>query len=162
MKTSNNWSILTLMILLAANADASESMCGSRESVIFNCDLGRSVASLCMSRISGLSVYRKGTSKKLELVLNERRNGRGALFFLSNTQYAGGYESHIRFSNDNVTYILYDKSVKTDDGPEASAGIVIYEKGRKLANLVCENDASISAATYEVMRKEGYTAIKEK
>jgi hypothetical protein len=162
MKITISWFMISLINLFGANAYASENMCIGGESELFNCDLGRSAASLCMSRTSGLLVYRKGAPKKLELVLSERRYGGGTLFLLSNTQYAGGYESHIRFSNRSVTYLLYDKSVKTDGGPEASAGIVVYEKGQKLANLICENDASFSAKAYEAMRTEDYQPIKAK
>jgi hypothetical protein len=50
--------------------------------------------------------------------------------------------------------------VKRDNGPEASAGIVVYNEGQKIANLSCENNASISAEAYEAMRQEDFNAIQ--
>ncbi|WP_158940297.1 hypothetical protein [Burkholderia sp. S171] len=50
--------------------------------------------------------------------------------------------------------------MKTDNGPEASVGIVVYKKGKKIANLSCENNASISAEAYEAMRQEDFNAIQ--
>jgi len=87
---------------LAANANASPSMCLNGENIIFNCGLKGTLASLCISRTNSLLAYRKGNPGKLELVLDENRFGTGAVFLLSNAQYAGGYESHIRFKRQSL------------------------------------------------------------
>jgi hypothetical protein len=160
VKIESRWFLVPFVGFLAANANASPSMCLDGENTIFNCELKGAVASLCISRTNDLLAYRKGTPGKLELVLDEKRFGTGTVFLLSNAQYAGGYESHIRFSNGSVTYLLYDKSVKRDNGPEASVGIVVYNEGQKIANLSCENNASISAEAYEAMRQEDFNAIQ--
>ena len=71
-----------------------------------------------------------------------------------------GDTNRISDSNGRVTFLLYNKSVKTDNGPEASAGIVVHKKGQKIANLSRENNVSISAEAYEAMRQEDFNAIQ--
>lgn len=135
-----------------------EGLCISRETVIFNCELEKSIASLCQSRDEGTLIYRSGTSRRLAMELSDSSKKK-SVFFLSSIPYAGGAEAHIRFSRSSYTYYLYDKTVKAREGPEFSAGIAIYKGKRKISDLSCRNDASIYAAGYESVTRESYRSI---
>lgn len=47
----------------------------------------------------------------------------------------------------------------TDEGPDFSAGIVVYRKSKRIADLTCNNDASIHQEAYEQMPTEAYRDI---
>lgn len=136
-----------------------EGLCEARETVIFNCELPKSVSSLCRSNDSGVLAYRNGVNGKLNLKISEGSGKKGRVFYFSNTPYSGGGEAHIRFTRSGYTYYLYDKTVKSDDGPISSAGVVIFKGDEKIANLVCSNDASIREAGYRAITKEAYRSI---
>ncbi|WP_322015971.1 hypothetical protein [Paraburkholderia sp. J12] len=154
--------IAALIINLAAATVAhAEGMCKSGELTIFNCALSKSISSLCQSSDKGVLTYRNGIDREVRFELSNKGNQNSPVFFFSNTPYAGGGEAHIRFSNQEYTYYLYDKTIKTDEGPTFSAGIVIYKKN-KISNLVCSNDASIHEEAYQSMTKEAYRSIGAK
>jgi hypothetical protein len=73
VKIESRWFLVPFVGFLAANANASPSMCLDGENTIFNCELKGAVASLCISRTNDLLAYGKGTPGKLELVLDEKR-----------------------------------------------------------------------------------------
>ncbi|MCG5074704.1 hypothetical protein [Paraburkholderia tagetis] len=136
-----------------------EGLCEAGETVIFNCELPKSVSSLCQSENDGVLTYRNGANGKLNLKLSDKGRGKGRVFYFSGTPYAGGGEAHIRFLKSGYTYYLYDKAVKTGDGQEFSAGVVIYKASGRVANLVCNNDASIHETAYHEITKEAYQSI---
>jgi hypothetical protein len=49
-----------------------------------------------------------------------------------------------------------------DDGPRDSAGIIVLKGDKTIFDLVCENNASISSAAYDVIRTEDLTDIKSR
>ena len=149
-------SVVGIVSVVAARA---EGLCNTKETVIFNCELKNSVSSLCQSTENGSMTYRNGSDGKIKLQVSDNKKNKENVFFFSNTPYAGGGEAHIRFSRLNYTYYLYDKVIKVDDGPEISAGIVVYKKTKKISNLVCNNDASIRASAYRSIYKEKYQSI---
>jgi hypothetical protein len=152
--------ILALLIAFAAMVPAhAESLCILREIVIFNCELKKSTASLCKSDENGALTYRSGSNSKVNMQLSDTGKGKGSVFFFSDAPYAGGGEAHIRFSRAAYTYYLYDKTVKTTEGPEFSAGIAIYKGQRKISNFACENDASIRAEAYKSITRESFQLI---
>lgn len=152
--------VLAVGIVVAPFSRA-EGMCGAAEKVIFNCELQKATASLCESFDSVLS-YRNGTSSKMILEVSDSGSLREKVFYFSNTPYAGGGESHVRFSRGGYTYYMYDKTVKTDDGPVSSAGVVVYQNDKKMGNLICNNDASIRQAGYRDIAREEYKDIDSK
>jgi hypothetical protein len=137
-------------------------MCSVGERVLFTCNFKSSTASLCLGADGKFTIYRKSSARKLELSIKENHLQKVPVFWLSNTQYAGGFESHIRFFNRNVIYFLYDKSIKMDDGPRDSAGIIVLKGDKIIADFVCESNASISSAAYDVIRTEDFTDIKSR
>jgi hypothetical protein len=154
--------IISLINLVAISNLQAEGMCKGREMVIFNCETKKSVSSLCESKESGVLSYRNGVAGKINLELSDNGIRRGQIFYFSSTPYAGGGEAHIRFARSGYAYYLYDKSIKTEDGPAFSAGIVVYRGERKISSLVCKNDASIRQNAYNDITKEDYRGIESK
>jgi hypothetical protein len=151
---------LVSIIGFSATAIAhAEGLCTIKETVIFNCELRKSVSSLCQSAENGVIIYRNGVGGKIILQVSDDEKNERDVFYFSNTPYAGGGEAHIRFARLGYTYYLYDKTVKTDEGPTFSAGIVIYKGERKISNLTCNNDASIRESAYRSITKEAYRSI---
>jgi hypothetical protein len=136
-----------------------EGLCQAGETAIFNCELPKSVSSLCQAGDNGILTYRNGVNGKINLKISDEGETKGRVFYFSSTPYAGGGEAHVRFSRSHYTYYIYDKAMKTDDGPVFSAGVVIYKDGGKVANLVCSNDASIRESAYHTLTKEAYRSI---
>lgn len=151
---------LTLLASTIASTCQAASQCQKNESLIFNCITRHSRASLCESKKDETLVYRATSQGKLRLQISEPN--KGSIFFLSSTPYAGGGEAHIRFSNADYTYYLYDKTIKSDDGPIFSSGIVIYHHAKRISNLICSNDASIHQKAYGRITSEPYIDIQSK
>lgn len=149
-------SILTFVSAAAAHA---EGLCTTKETAIFNCELEKSASSLCQSTENGTLIYRNGIDGRINLQISDNKKSKKDVFYFSNTPYAGGGEAHIRFSRFGYTYYLYDRTVKTDEGPTFSAGIVIYKGKKKISNLTCNNDASIREVAYQLITKEAYRSI---
>jgi hypothetical protein len=155
--------IITLIVnLTIAITTHAEGMCKLGELTIFNCELPKSTSSLCQSTDSSALTYRNGVGGKIHFELSSNDNKSAPVFYFSNIPYSGGGEAHVRFSNQEYTYYLYDKTIKTDEGPTFSAGIVIYKKQDKISNLVCGNDASIHESAYQSITRETYRSIGAK
>ena len=155
--------IVTLIVnLITATIAQAEGMCKSGEVALFNCRLSKSISSLCQSADNRILTYRNGMDGKVRFELSDNDNKNSTAFYFSNTSYAGGGEAHIRISNQEYEYYLYDRTIKADEGPTFSAGIVIYKKLNKIADLVCNNDASILESAYQSITKEAYRPIGAK
>ncbi|CAG9255541.1 conserved exported hypothetical protein [Burkholderia diffusa] len=149
-------SVLAFVSMVAAHA---EGLCTTKEVAIFNCELKKTVSSLCQSTENGTLTYRNGINGKINLQISDGKGIKRGVFYFSSVPYAGGGEAHIRFSRLGYTYYLYDRTVKTDEGPTFSAGIAIYRGERKISNFICNNDASIRAGAYQSITKEDYRSI---
>lgn len=154
--------ISTLIIGGMHLISSAEGLCTNTESALFNCDLQNGTASLCESNNDGALTYRNGTRSEINLEISDVGKCGGKVFYLSDVSYAGGGEVHIRFQNEKYSYFLYDRTVKTEDGPEFIAGIVVYREDKKIANLLCKNDASIKQGAYLRINREKYKTIQEK
>ena len=148
--------IISLALTMSVHA---EGLCAAKETAIFNCEIRKSISSLCQSKENGILTYRNGFDGKISLQISGNNESKRDVFYFSSRPYAGGGETHIRFSRLGYTYYLYDKTVKTDEGPTFSAGIVVYKGEKKISNLVCDNDASIRADAYQSIARESYRAI---
>ncbi|MGF6853908.1 hypothetical protein [Paraburkholderia sp. CI3] len=122
-------SVLIIGLVSAMGAHA-EGLCTINETAIFNCELEKSVSSLCQSTENGTLTYRNEVDGKINLQISDSKRKKKDVFYFSNTPYAGGGEAHIRFSRLGYTYYLYDRTIKTDEGPTFYAGIAVY-KGKK-------------------------------
>ncbi|WP_157650077.1 hypothetical protein [Burkholderia ubonensis] len=148
--------ILSLASIVTAHA---EGMCTEKETVIFNCELEKTISSLCQSTESGALTYRNGSDGRIGFQISDSKRIKKDVFYFSNIPYAGGGEAHIRFSRLGYTYYLYDKTIRSDEGPTFSAGIVVYRGGKKISNISCNNDASIREKAYQAIAREKYRSI---
>jgi hypothetical protein len=137
-------------------------LCEKGEEMIFNCKLPKSDSSLCRSDSGDVLTYRNGRKRKINLEISDAGEAMGRIFYFSNTPYAGGGETHIRFTSSNYTYFIYNKTITTDDGPVFSAGVVIYQGGDQISNLVCSNNASIREDAYRAITREAYRSVGAK
>lgn len=150
---------VSILAFVSAAAAHAEGLCTTKETAIFNCELEKFASSLCQSTENGTLTYRNGIDRKINLRISDNKKSKKDVFYFSNTPYAGGGEAHIRFSQFDYTYYLYDRTIKTDEGPTFSAGIVIYKGKKKISNLTCNNDASIREGAYQSITKEAYRSI---
>ncbi|MCC8392454.1 hypothetical protein LJ656_07625 [Paraburkholderia sp. MMS20-SJTR3] len=148
--------IISLVAPVAAHA---EGLCTAKETAIFNCELEKSISSLCQSTENGALTYRNGSDGNINLQISHSSGITKDIFYFSNARYAGGGEAHIRFSRQGYTYYLYDKTIKTEEGPTFFAGIVVYKGRKKISNRVCNNDASIREKAYQGIVREEYESI---
>ncbi|WP_413188505.1 hypothetical protein [Paraburkholderia sacchari] len=79
--------VIGLGLMMWARA---EGLCETNETVIFNCELPKSVSSLCRSSDNGVLTYRNGADGKLNLKISDKDEKKGGIFYFSNTPYAGG------------------------------------------------------------------------
>ncbi|MBR8292792.1 hypothetical protein KDW63_01235 [Burkholderia cenocepacia] len=158
MKISRTVPIVVVNFAMAIAAHA-EGLCTVEETVVFNCELEKSISSLCQTKGSGVLVYRNGNDGKINLEIYGGNGVGRDVFYFSNTSYAGGGEAHIRFSRFGYAYYLYDRTIKTEGGPTFSAGIVVYKGRKRISNLMCNNDASIREEAYREIAREKYRPI---
>ncbi|HDR9046112.1 TPA: hypothetical protein QDA94_000302 [Burkholderia vietnamiensis] len=147
--------IIGLVVTVSVRA---EGQCAVKETLIFNCELAKSTSSLCKSTENGVLTYRNRSDGKINLQISDKKR-RKNVFYFSNTPYAGGGEAHIRFSRLGYTYYLYDRTIKADEGPASSAGIVVYKGEERISSLMCSNDASIHEEAYQAITREKYRSI---
>jgi hypothetical protein len=145
------------------------SLCTPAEDVIFQCDLKGKRLSLCASRDfstnGGTVQYRYGVPAKMELLYPETPQPARDRFFFSSTPYSGGGEAHIRFSNGDYDYILFDRTVRTAFGngpnnPEFTSGVVTRRKGTVVSRRLCSNNGAIVSKAYEALPKEEFEDIE--
>lgn len=120
--------ILSLAPIATAYA---EGMCTEKETVIFNCELEKTISSLCQSTESGTLTYRNGNDGRIGLQISDRKRIKKNVFYFSNIPYAGGGKAHMRFSRLGYTYYLYDKTIGSDEGSTFFAGIVVYREKKR-------------------------------
>jgi len=146
---------------LGATASHAETLnlCTSEETDVFHCHLKKIDISLCLSS-NGSFTYRAGRGKNIGLELSQKADGQN-IFFVSSVAFAGGGEGHIRFSNHDYTYFLFDRTVKSDDGPVFSSGITIYKKGKLISQSSCRNSASIHQDAHSKLSEEQYQDLPD-
>jgi hypothetical protein len=118
-----------------------DTLCEASETPFFSCEIGTRRVSVCGDG-SG-AVYRYGRPDTVEL--SSRR------LTFANQGYSGGGESQITARNDDYTYTVYDRTVRTsfgEDGnaPEFSSGLVVARGERVISSKTCKGESSVSAA----------------
>lgn len=160
MKKATVVNLGLMALLIYAGRSHSGTLCRATETLIFNCEMAKEVSSLCRAKANGTFTYRNGKPGEIKLEVASPPAGRTE-FRLSSAPYAGGGEAHIRFTRFRYTYILYDRTVKTADGPEFSAGVVVLKDGRMVSKKRCANDASILADAYELLPREEFHDLQD-
>lgn len=149
----------SLCVSWSGASSADNGLCSSSETVIFHCELANRTAAICQTKDSRSFIYRHARKSGIDLEVSGAGAEPKTRFYFSNTPYAGGGEAHIRFSRGKYDYYLYDRVVRHDDGPETSAGMVIYKARKRVSSLHCTNDASIHQNAYSDMETEAYEDI---
>jgi hypothetical protein len=146
-------------------------LCRKDEQVIFGCNLGKKVLSLCAS--SGpfsappAFQYRFGTLGHLELQFPDTPGPAKDHFWFSSTAYSGGGAAHIRFVNADYEYVLFDSTVRTNfskkgqHDPKFDAGVLIRHQGKFVSLRHCANDAAIHAMAYQQIPQEEFQYYDE-
>lgn len=124
----------------AAGAGTGNTLCEAGETSFFSCEIGAKRVSVCGAG-SG-AVYRYGTPGKVELT------SRSLTF--ANQGYSGGGESQLTATNDDYTYTVYDRTVRTSFGeggndPEFSSGLIVTRGGRVISSKMCKGGSSVDA-----------------
>jgi hypothetical protein len=135
------WPCLALLLattLHPAIARETPSHCGVNETIVFSCQTGERIVSLCASRDIGEGrgqlTYRFGRAGRVEMLFPP---------VAMNPQQAFTYQvlpkgDSVRFSNEGVTYVLFSE---IRPGTGDVEGVVVARPGRKPNLLTCRNGA---------------------
>ena len=163
--------LFTLTIFTIQTAPMAATLCTGEEQSLFNCTTKRKIISLCGSKLltkeEGYVQYKFGTRSKIDFHFPSEPSPQGRHFQLSSTAYAGGGKTHIKFSNENVEYIIFERTIKVDMDEKVncrtifSDGILVRKKGKEIVQYRCEGSDGIgvSAVAYEVLPTEFFRPI---
>jgi hypothetical protein len=75
--------VISLVNFIAISCAHAEGMCREGETIIFDCELQKSISSLCESKDAGVLSYRNGVTNKINLEISDGHAGKskGLLFF---------------------------------------------------------------------------------
>jgi hypothetical protein len=82
--------VISLVNFIAISCAHAEGMCREGETIIFDCELQKSISSLCESKDAGVLSYRNGVTNKINLEISDGDAGKVKVFYFSSTPYAGG------------------------------------------------------------------------
>ena len=162
MRQSISFALLLFFNITYATESPNNILCKVDETTLFNCNLAKKTASLCLKKRTNQIEYRMGTDAKKEFTFPKTLKNSIEQFKLSTTPYSGGGENRIRFSNGIYNYFIYDitktqKYISGDDSLQI-AGIAIYAKNKFIANLKCSNSgASITSPAFEILQRENFS-----
>jgi hypothetical protein len=157
--------------LVCAGALATETapkyLCKPEETVLFGCESGKKMISVCASHgfsaETGYVQYRIGTPARIELSYPETLTPAKGHFWYSFTGYSGGAEAHLRFGNQGVTYVVFDRTVRTNfvpgepNYPDMSEGVVVLQQGKKATKRLCTaSRGGIYGEGYEGVEREDF------
>jgi len=139
---------------LAVATAYAETLCTTDEVVLFSCNTGRRIISLCgsMKPVGPASYiqYRYGRPNQLELVYPTDKKPPGQLFKTDFTTYArGSMESNVSFAVGEYSYTIYANIIlgSSDDmnnappgeyGPHA--GVLVYRHEKVLKDIACRSE----------------------
>ena len=138
------------------------SHCTATETVIFSCQTGVKLVSVCASRnltpATGYLQYRFGTAgQPLELMLPTGEIHPRKAAYGVNVAYAGGGAAWLRFSRGSHAYVVYSGIGRW--GPNGATmekrGLAVENNGKLIANLKCTGK-SISELGPHWFTKAGY------
>lgn len=129
--------ILTCLLLSTIGASPvvqnQRSLCLANEETLFACPIASKQVAVCHD--GRLAIYRFGRRDAVELEIKSGRFARAG--------YSGGGESQIQFEKRGYSYVIFDRTVRTEfgtDGQNAadtSAGVLIRRDGQKVGTRFC-------------------------
>ena len=118
--------------------DVNKSLCKAGEAVVFSCNTGKKLISVCASENlaanAGYVQYRFGTKEKLELSFPDNEFHPGLYATGGNLMYSGGGGAYMRFNNGAYSYVVYSGIGK---GWEKQ-GVAVEKNGKLLSNIPCK------------------------
>lgn len=120
----------------AAHAGAAATHCTAGEKAVYNCAVGRKVASICLA--ASTVSYRYGPLGAPELQITS--NGKDGRVFQNRIMGSGGSsETAVRFVNGGYNYVVYveTRGALTDHANENSSAIEIDKGDATVATLTC-------------------------
>jgi hypothetical protein len=135
-----------LAVLTAARAaagTAENTLCGTDESVVFSCHVGKKIVSLCRPAAGEKAlVYRFGAPGLPELVFPESGHAGGPDFMRADAVRFGGGLTSVSFQRGEYRYSVYShvgRSEGPERTPEIEDGVLVLRNGRPLRRLVCDD-----------------------
>jgi hypothetical protein len=137
---------LSVNVASAQGDAAPRYLCQSNEKVVFGCTAGDKMLSLRASpkftSTSGYMQYRFGTPTKIELTYPEARKPPKGYFWHSSTLYSGGFDERVRFKNQGVQYLIFDRMIRTGfdeagNNPEMTSGVLLRIPGKQDTVRLC-------------------------
>lgn len=132
--------LLAVAATCTGPAALAQSLCSPSEKVLFSCEIGRKVLSVCGSRdlddTQGVMQYRFGTPDKLDLAYPEKPT-HPSKAFKSNRLYSAVEQAlimELSFKRGDVTYTVYREDIRG----KAGAGVTVNIKGKD-TDLKCKD-----------------------
>ena len=144
MKVLRLFSLTAALVALTAPAGAAETtLCGTDETVVFSCHVGKKIVSLCRPAAEEKSlVYRFGAAGRPELVFPESDRADGQGFTRSEAVRFGGGSTSVSFQRGEYRYSVYSQ-VGRGEGPERTPeiedGVLVLRDGKPLRRLICDD-----------------------
>ncbi len=132
-----------VMMVAGAATAAEDTLCGTDETVVFSCHVGKKIVSLCRP-VAGEKalVYRFGAPSRPELVFPESGHAGGPSFMRSDAVRFGGGSTSVSFQRGEYRYSVYSqvgRSEGPERTPEVEDGVLILRNGKPLRRLVCND-----------------------
>ncbi|QND86772.1 Uncharacterized protein ChrSV_4547 [Chromobacterium vaccinii] len=137
MNKKSTFFMLAFALSSGAQASNIKHLCTPAEKVIFTCETGKKVASVCMVGKQGLHSliqYRFGQIGHMEISIPENPAGPSNAVSYGTLSYSGGGGAYLRFSRGNYRYTAYTGMGKGWD----KTGITVERDNKLLANLLCK------------------------
>jgi len=134
--------LLALACCVTALPAAAASLCAPDEPVVFACQVGTKIVSLCRpAQGEGMLSYRFGRPAALELRYPAPGRLARSAFTVSTTPLVGGGETTVAFERGGFSYTVYSRVARGADGvtPEFEDGLVVRRRGKVVSRLRCED-----------------------
>ena len=140
--------IFTALAAVSAPARAKPptSLCRTPEPILFTCDVGTKVVSVC-GQAQGGAVYRYGRPGRLELETADLHRAFEG--------WPGGGETQVYADTPTHRYVVYDRMVRIGfdneghDIPRMTQGLLVQSGGRTLSSQECAQPAGLSLPGFD-------------
>ena len=138
-----NRAIFCAAVFFPCTVWAVTSNCTSEEAIIFSCNTGKNVVSVCASQNLSAQIgylqYRFGPINKPNLAIPEKKVHPGSEIQAKTLTFAGGGGAYVRFQRGSYGYVVYNSIIK---GEGEKAGVAVVKDGKTTTNLRCKGAAS--------------------
>ncbi|MGH8548697.1 MAG: hypothetical protein ACRERU_08900 [Methylococcales bacterium] len=118
---------------------AAESHCAADETIMFSCNTGKKIISVCGSKTASTSSqylqYRFGPKGAPDLLYPDKKVHPGNNVRARTLTFAGGGGAYIRFQRDQYAYVVYTALGR---GWGEKAGVVVERDHKQVTSLPCK------------------------